>query len=109
MKVIEGMRPWEVMKAFEEGKRIAIKRRDYHGEFKQIPHAPEWNWIACEYAVIDDTKPEKEKPPIGLIPKKLYIRQRALEIIAAMDRYAQANKPIPAEWFDELRDLTEAV
>ena len=50
-------------------------------------------------------KPNEEKPPLGLIPKDVWIHQRALEIISAMERYVRANKPIPSAWLDELRDL----
>ena len=43
------------------------------------------------------------------IPRDTHNQKRALEIIAAMDRYVRANKPIPGEWVDELRDMYEAV
>lgn len=44
-------------------------------------------------------------PPIGLKPKKIHIQQRVLEILYAMIRYAENDKKIPKEWFDELIDL----
>lgn len=51
----------------------------------------------------DETE-QYEKPPLGLIPRNIHRQKRALEIIAAMDRYVRANKPIPTEWFEELQD-----
>jgi len=45
-----------------------------------------------------------KKPPIGLKPRAFAVQDRALEIIAAMQRYVQASQPIPDEWFDELKD-----
>lgn len=48
-----------------------------------------------------------EKPPLGLRPRKYFeleVKQNRInEIIDAMSRYSQANKPIPIEWIDELR------
>lgn len=50
-------------------------------------------------------KDMEEKPPLGTMPRKEHNRQRALEIIAAMDRYVRADKAIPQEWLQELKDL----
>lgn len=45
------------------------------------------------------------KPPLGLMPKKVHRRLRAIEIIHAMERYVLADKPIPQEWLQELDSL----
>jgi len=45
------------------------------------------------------------KPPLGLMPKAIFYRNRALEILGAMERYVRADKKIPLEWLDELEDL----
>jgi len=45
------------------------------------------------------------KPPIGLRPKHIVAQHRALEILAACKRYAQAAKQIPQEWLDELTEV----
>jgi hypothetical protein len=48
-------------------------------------------------------------PPIGLMPKKIYAEQvretRILDILQAMRRYAEAQKPAPIAWIDELQEL----
>lgn len=44
-------------------------------------------------------------PPIGVIPKKIHDEKRILEILRAMIRFIEANKPIPQDWVDELRYL----
>jgi hypothetical protein len=50
------------------------------------------------------------QPPIGLCPRYIADTQRAREILAAMDRYLEAGKVIPAEWFRELSErITGAV
>jgi len=47
----------------------------------------------------------KEKPPLGLLPQSIHDRDRAMAILAAMERYVLADKAIPQEWIDELRNL----
>lgn len=44
------------------------------------------------------------KPPLGIKPRAHFVQDRALEIIAAMERYVQHSQPIPDEWFRELKD-----
>jgi hypothetical protein len=44
-------------------------------------------------------------PPLGLRPRWLVAEQRIAEIKAAMNRYIEANEPIPSEWQEELHEL----
>ena len=46
-------------------------------------------------------------PPIGLIPKFVRDRNRALEILGAMERFVEAGTPIPREWLNELVALSD--
>ncbi len=48
-----------------------------------------------------------EKLPLGIMPKSIWQAQRRMELIGALERYSNAGKPAPAEWFKELRELTE--
>lgn len=48
---------------------------------------------------------QTQKPPLGLIPRDVYMQNRALDILAAMGRYVRADKPIPDEWFSELQSI----
>ena len=52
-------------------------------------------------------KNEKEKPPLGIMPKDVHNKKRVLEILEAMRRYNEVNKTIPKCWFHELEDLYE--
>lgn len=45
------------------------------------------------------------KPPIGIIPKKLWQEQRLSELAAAIIRYLDAGKFPPEEWLDEFDEL----
>jgi len=45
------------------------------------------------------------KPPLGLTPRWCLDLRRTREILAAMDRYAEAGLVIPGEWTDELNEL----
>lgn len=54
-----------------------------------------------------------EKPPLGLRPKWIYDQSRfietdklrSIEILEAMMRYAEVQKPIPFDWIRELEQL----
>lgn len=48
---------------------------------------------------------ELAKPPLGLTPRAIHDFNRIREIVEAIERYADAEKPIPLEWVDELKDL----
>ena len=50
-------------------------------------------------------KEEEEKPPLGIKPRYIHDHERKLEILDGMERYSNAQKPIPIEWLDELRAL----
>lgn len=45
------------------------------------------------------------KPPLGLEPRRIHDYQRVKDIVAAMNRYIEADKVIPTEWVEELWDL----
>lgn len=46
-----------------------------------------------------------EPPPLGLKPKSVHDTERAFHITEAINRYLAADKPVPPEWIDELRDI----
>lgn len=52
-----------------------------------------------------------DKPLLGLMPQyvwKLKVRrQRMSEILSTVDRYHEAERPIPVEWLNELQDLNQ--
>lgn len=50
-----------------------------------------------------------EKPPIGLMPKKIWILQRINSIREAIDRYQEVNYKIPIEWIDEYNELVDQI
>jgi hypothetical protein len=43
-------------------------------------------------------------PPVGLVPRFIRLEQRNTEIYEAMQRYAEAEKPVPLAWVLELAD-----
>ena len=46
-----------------------------------------------------------DKPPIGIKPRRIHDFQRLTELFAAVLRYMEAEKKVPGEWVDEIRDL----
>lgn len=45
---------------------------------------------------------EKQKPELGIIPHKLWIRGRCEDIMDAIERYRNGKYYIPPEWVEEL-------
>lgn len=45
------------------------------------------------------------KPPLGLMPKKLFLEQRFENIKEAIERYVKADKEIPNDWLDEYEEI----
>ena len=50
---------------------------------------------------------DMNKPPLGLMPKRIWDLQRKQDINNAMERYCKANKDIPWEWVQEYMGLSE--
>jgi len=55
-----------------------------------------------------ENKAAAKKPPVGIKPRHLHDTARIKEIHAAMGRYIEDAKQIPAEWSKELLDLSKA-
>ena len=74
--------------------------------------------VYCQYGVTIDkccrdndcincnNSEEIKKPPLGLKPRWIHEQQRRQEIISAMERYSNADVPIPMEWIEELKELS---
>lgn len=43
--------------------------------------------------------------PLGIKPKYIWDSMRVSDILDAMERFADAQKPIPVEWVTELKGL----
>ena len=52
---------------------------------------------------------ENRKPPLGIIPRWEYDWKRVINILDAMERYAEVREPIPKAWVKELKDRLEVV
>jgi len=59
----------------------------------------------CKNVKIEFKGEQQNKPPLGLRPKRISDRQRAVEILEAMLRYTDGGAAIPSQWFDELIDI----
>lgn len=46
-----------------------------------------------------------KRPPIGLIPKYIWISQRIMNINNAINRYNEVQKEVPIEWYLEKAEL----
>ena len=59
------------------------------------------------YVLTEVRMAQKEKPPLGLKPRKLCDEARFNEIDSAIARYAAEKKDIPWEWMQELDEIGE--
>lgn len=73
------------------------------------PKTDRWFFSEEEGVVILEREVRKmcdyQKPPLGLLPSKIYRQQRALDIVWAIERYIKADKLVPQEWIRELEDI----
>ena len=44
---------------------------------------------------------QKKAPPLGIMPKHIWVENRLCELIDAIKRYNDEDMPIPTEWFEE--------
>lgn len=51
-------------------------------------------------------QPPTPKPPLGLTPRHIWIATRKAAVVDAIRRYLDAGTDVPAEWLEELIDLT---
>jgi len=49
----------------------------------------------------------KPKPPIGLKPIELHVKQRSEEVYSAIERYMKDGKEIPLAWINEYNELAK--
>jgi len=47
------------------------------------------------------------KPPLGLIPKYIWMEKRYIEVCQAIARYYNAGAKIPIEWIKEHNEIVE--
>lgn len=53
------------------------------------------------------TEAKRERPVLGLRPREVAVRERAVEVLEAMLRYAGEGLEVPEDWREELNDLLE--
>lgn len=65
------------------------------------------NWLLVDGSCIQGDVhnaelPCSSKPPLGVMPKKLWEEKRAKDLCEAIQRYLDNGRVIPKEWVDEL-------
>lgn len=65
--------------------------------------------IECVEYVLTDYRNLKEKksvkPPIGIKPRRVWERERMINLEEAIQRYVAAGFTVPPEWFEEFVEL----
>ena len=49
----------------------------------------------------------KPKPPLGVMPRDIWDRDRKVELSEAMKRYLEAGMKIPSKWLEEYNEISE--
>lgn len=47
-----------------------------------------------------------DKPPIGVMSREMWNRQRQTDLANAMTRYLEAGMKIPVEWIEEYNEIS---
>ena len=47
------------------------------------------------------------KPPLGIMPKELWVRQRNIELGEAIIRYHEAGLDVPPQWIIEFHETIQ--
>ena len=66
-------------------------------------------WYEEKYLISNQANKniENEKPPIGLVPKYIWLAKRKEAIREAIFRYIEAGEPLKEEWFKEYNEIIE--
>ena len=48
------------------------------------------------------------KPPLGVMPRKMWNSQRQKDLSDAMVRYLEAGMKIPVEWVEEYNEISDS-
>lgn len=59
----------------------------------------------CVFSYMPST--EATKPPLGVMPRKMWDKQRQKDLADAMVRYLEAGMKIPAEWIEEYNEISD--
>lgn len=46
-----------------------------------------------------------QKPPLGIMPRKLWEEKRLDDLRQAITLFAEHNRPVPVEWVEEYNEL----
>ena len=50
---------------------------------------------------------EATKPPLGVMPREMWYRQRQKDLADAMVRYLKAGMKAPLEWIEEYNEISD--
>jgi hypothetical protein len=96
----------------------AIVSQDYLGEkwvvvsisgetFLFAPHELKPFPLKDYLKTVDEAPEELKKPPIGIIPERLWRKSRVSDLVEAIERYSAASLPANLEWAQELKSHLE--
>jgi hypothetical protein len=76
---------------------------------KHVGKGPHVDDFEIEKWITIESERSVPKPPLGLIPKELWLQERLENIKRAIIRYAESEYSIPVEWIEERDELLEKI
>ena len=61
----------------------------------------------CIFSCIPFSHTKVTKPPLGVMPRDMWDRERQKDLADAMERYLEAGMKIPAEWIKEYNEISD--
>mgnify|MGYP003262686504 CR=1 FL=1 len=93
-----------IVKETKDGEKIPCL---CFGVGDQIPYTEDEKDAAEKCEKEAEEQENGKKPPLGLMPRKLWDEKRANEIKAAINRYTKAGLEIPTAWVEEYFEIEE--
>jgi hypothetical protein len=98
--------PWVVSMDRMVGQSLTVKREATTAVGFLLGDGGDEYWFpyfVLEKVTPEPTHPVTEKPPLGIMPEKIWIEQRILALTAAIDRYISTGKDPDQKWIEELQ------
>lgn len=72
----------------------------------QVKNVPECLLRKVDVVIVEESA---TKPPLGIVPADIFYKQRMKDLLKTMDRYVDADIPIPDKWITEFCGLRNFV
>jgi len=72
--------------------------------YYELDRCGRWPWTP---EMLEPVEEEHQKPPLGIMPKDIWLANRKVELKETVIRYVNAGLPLPQEWVDEYNEFVK--